>query len=128
MEIRLASHYLLCSAHPRTMGIRKRVLDEFSEPERVERKKGYFFLSLAVEVSHFCASVIIVSQCSAEAPCFPSPQFISKEADPSPSPRDRMCDSKPSQQEPYTPEAQITEPMGFWCDFWAGQGVFVSCI
>lgn len=110
------------------MGIRKRVLDEFSEPERVERKKGYLFLSLAVEVSHFCASVKIVSQCSAEAPRFPSPQFISKEADPSPSPRDRMCDSKPSQQEPYTAEAQITEPMGFWCDFWAGQGVFVSCI
>ena len=38
MELRLASHYLLCPALPRTMGIRQRVLDEFSEPERVERK------------------------------------------------------------------------------------------
>lgn len=43
MELRLASHYLLCPALPRTMGIRQRVLDEFSEPERVERKKVLSF-------------------------------------------------------------------------------------
>ena len=84
-------------------------------------------LAAAVEVSHFCTSVIMVSQCSAEAPCFPSPQFISKEADPSPSPRDRLCDSKPGQQEPYTPEAWLRSQNQWASGVISGQGrVYLS--
>lgn len=138
----------LSSAQPRAIDIRKRVLDEFSGPERVEREKGYLLLlwwKLVVKVSHFCPKVIMVSQCSVEAPCFPPPRSILKEADPTSSPRDSMCDPNPSQREPHTPQAWlgicsstlrtngVPEALGVISGhrqvyFWAAAGAFARCI
>ena len=138
----------LSSAHPRAVDIRKRVLDEFSEPERVEGEKGYLLLlwwKLVVKVSHFCPKVIMVSQCSVEAPCFPPPQSILKEADPTLSPRGRMCDPNPSQREPHNPQAwlricssalrtnAVPEALGVISGhrqvyFWAAAGAFARYI
>lgn len=96
-----------------------------------------------VKVSHFCPKVRMVSQCSVEAPCFPPPQSILKEADPTPSPRDRICDPNPSQREPHTPQLGICssalrtngvpEVLGVISGqrqvyFWAAAGAFARCI
>ena len=119
MGMRLASHSLLCPV--KDHGYQKKSPWWIQWTREGGGKEG-LFISLVVEVSHFCSSMIMVSQCSAEAPCFPPPQFISKEADPSPSPRDRMRGSKPSQQEPYTPEACLRSQKQWASGVISGQG------